>query len=402
MSEIENISHVYKGLMARSRAFASFKEKGELDVILSDINQYISAGECILDPMSGYGGGMRFWGRNGFKTMNIELNPPAYYWQLLINPSNADAIQSYIDCLLNRINELPKIEQNISISDRFFTKESIDFISKLFNAISSIVDNDKELSIAIFLPFVSRFAHYQRSSSNITHFKEGGLCSYVNWELDFVKYLRSLKDLLNEEFEQYIELMHANILSDIMNADLANKYSYFVTSPPYPNYRDYSKLFRIENWVLNNIVNNSQYDFQRMIGSNNVSGKSYGEIESPIANSFLSELLEKSKKMPKKSRNDIQVYYHPYFCQYFYNIQEAYKKIDTLLTEKAVGYIVVNDNITRDIPIPVGASICDIFASMGYQTEDFNTSHISHYGNIGKSAKRINSHHIRHILKVWK
>ena len=33
MSEIENISHIYKGLMARNRAFASFKEKGELDII---------------------------------------------------------------------------------------------------------------------------------------------------------------------------------------------------------------------------------------------------------------------------------------------------------------------------------------------------------------------------------
>ena len=61
-----------------------------------------------------------------------------------------------------------------------------------------------------------------------------------------------------------------------------------------------------------------------------------------------------------------------------------------------------DDNITRDIPIPVGASICDIFTYMGYQIEEINTSHISHYGNIGKAAKRINSHHIRHILKVWK
>ena len=162
MIEIENISHVYKGLMTRSRAFASFKEKGELDVILADITQYISVGECILDPMSGYGGGMRFWGRNGFKTMNIELNPPAYYWQLLKNPSNTNTIQLYINNLLNRINELPKIEQSVSISDSFFTKASIDFISKLYNTIYDIANNDKELSIAIFLPFVSRFAHYQR------------------------------------------------------------------------------------------------------------------------------------------------------------------------------------------------------------------------------------------------
>lgn len=139
-----------------------------------------------------------------------------------------------------------------------------------------------------------------------------------------------------------------------------------------------------------------------MIGSNNVSGKSYGEIYSLSANKFLSELLEKSKKLQKKSKRDIEVYYHPYFCQYFYNIQEAYRKLDSMLSPKVMGYIVVNDNITRDISIPVGASICDIFSSLGYNTEDFNTSQISHYGNIGKAAKRINSHHTRHILKVWK
>lgn len=296
MLEIENISHVYKGLMTRSRAFASFKEKGELDVILADITQYISVGECILDPMSGYGGGMRFWGRNGFKTMNIELNPPAYYWQLLKNPSNTNTIQLYINNLLNRINELPKIEQSVSISDSFFTKASIDFISKLYNTIYDIANNDKELSIAIFLPFVSRFAHYQRSSTNITHFKEGGLCSYVNWKLDFVKYLEALGVLLKEEIKQYTEFIHTNVLSDIMNVSLDNKYSYFVTSPPYPNYRDYSKLFRIENWILDNIINKNQYDFQRMIGSNNVSGKSYGEIESPIANTFYWSYWIKQRK----------------------------------------------------------------------------------------------------------
>lgn len=44
-----------------------------------------------------------------------------------------------------------------------------------------------------------------------------------------------------------------------------------------------------------------------MIGSNNVSGKSYGEIYSLSANKFLSELLEKSKKLQKKSKRDIEV-----------------------------------------------------------------------------------------------
>lgn len=401
MSEIENISHIYKGLIARNRAFASFKEKGELDIILADITQHISVGDRILDPMSGYGGSMRFFGKSGFKTTNIELNPPAYYWQLLNNPNNTKKIQINIKKLLSRIKELPSIKQRISISDSFFTPASIDLISKIYKLIYTI-NKDKELSIAIILPFVSRFAHYQRSSTNITHFKEGGLCSYVNWNLDFVKYLESLNVLLEEESKQYLEAEHTNILSDIMEVRLDDKFQYFVTSPPYPNYRDYSKFFRIENWVLDNIIEKKTYNFQRMIGSNIVSGKSYGKIESAVANTFLLELLEKAKKLSQKAQNDIQVYYHPYFCQYFYNIQEAFKKVDSLLSENAIGYIVVNDNITRDIRIPVGAFICDIFTSMSYQTKEINISHISHYGNIGKSAKRINSHHVRHVIKVWK
>ena len=152
--------------MARNRAFASFKEKGELDIILADITQYISVGECVLDPMSGYGGGMRFWGRNGFKTTNVELNPPAYYWQVLNNPSNTAKIQASLKQLLSRIKELPQIKQSVSVSDKFFTPVSIDLISKIYE-LTYTINEDKELSIAIILPFVSRFAHYQRSSTNI-------------------------------------------------------------------------------------------------------------------------------------------------------------------------------------------------------------------------------------------
>ena len=104
------------------------------------------------------------------------------------------------------------------------------------------------------LPFVSRFANYQRSSANITHFKEGGLCSYTNWQIDFIAYLEELSRRLLENFTLYRETEHHNILSDIMNVEFTDKFAYFVTSPPYPNYRDYSKLFRIENWVLDNVI----------------------------------------------------------------------------------------------------------------------------------------------------
>lgn len=62
MNDIQNISHVYRGLILRNRAFASFK-KDELDIIYSDMKETVPKDITVLDPMSGYGGGMTFLGK---------------------------------------------------------------------------------------------------------------------------------------------------------------------------------------------------------------------------------------------------------------------------------------------------------------------------------------------------
>jgi hypothetical protein len=399
-NNLQNISHVYNGLIQNDRAFASFKSE-ELSTIYSDLQQYENECNVILDPMSGYGSTMSYFGKQGYKTVNIEINPPEYYWQLLINPINTKEILTLIDKIQSK-NILPRFKEQFSITDNLFSDEAVKKITEFYNN-SLTLTTDKQLVIALFLPFVSRFANYQKSKTNITHFKAGGFCSYINWENDFIDYLEIIRKKLSENFEKYKQIEHINILSDIMLVDLPMRYSFFVTSPPYPNYRDYSKLFKIENWVLDNILFDNPTDFNMMIGSNNVSGKKFGEIQSEKASDFLKKLLDKAEKLKApKSRSDIKTYYYPYFAQYFYNIQEAYKKVNAMLTDSVVGYIVVNDNITRDIIVPVGASICDIFNSLGYESKDIDTTQINHYGNIGKSAKRINSKHTRHIIKVWK
>ena len=403
LDNLRNISHVYKGLILRNRAFASFKEKEELETIYSDLKQCISDKDTILDPMSGYGGSMSFFGKKGYRTTNIEINPPEYYWQLLINPQSTKAILSLIKQIQKERIKFLKFKETFSLIDDLFSDEAIINIKALYNIVVEYSNNNNDLAIALLLPFVSRFANYQKSKTNITHFKQGGLCSYVGWKDDFQNYLKIIQKRLSEDFVNYKQTEHTNILSDIMKIDITDKFSYFVTSPPYPNYRDYSKLFKIENWVLDNVILDEPTNFNMMIGSNNVSGKKYGEIHSEKANKFLAELKEKSEKLKiPKSRSDIRTYYLPYFAQYFYNIQEAYTKLDSMLSKNAVGYIVANDNITRDIIVPVGAAICDIFNNLGYETKDLDTSQISHYGNIGKDAKRINSKHTRHIIKIWK
>lgn len=404
MNHLQGISHIYRGLLKNNRAFASFKEV-ELSIIGSDLSKYISEKDFILDPMSGYGGGMAYFGKQGYKTTNLELNPPAYFWQVLINPQNTETIIKIAKKIKNKKKELPQITESFSLTDNLFADVAIDHIQNLFSMIYENSNENKSLSVALLLPFVSRFANYVKSPANITHFKQGGFCSYVGWQDDFYEYLEVVVNRLTDNYNTFKQKKHINICTDIFKANLSNKHKVFVTSPPYPNYRDYSKLFKIENYVLDNVIFNKKTDFEMMIGSNNVSGKLFGTIHSEKASKFLSELLIKADKLKaknKKSCSDIKTYYYPYFAQYFYNIQQAYIKLDAMLSDNAIGYVVVNDNITRDIIVPVGDSICDVFNYLGYETQDIDTSQISHYGNIGRAATRMNSKHTRHIIKVWK
>lgn len=397
---LNHISPIYQGLLLRNRAFASYK-KDELEKIYLDLaNSNISIESPLFDPMSGYGGGMIYFGKKGYSTINSELNPPAYYWQLLINPNNTSTILEAIDILLQDKYHLPKFKESFSLIDDFFTENALKHIDNLHYFISK-TNLDQSLSIALLLPFISRFANYSRSSTNITHFKKGGLCLYSDWEKDFYDYLIFLKDRLYKDYKEYKSTNHKNILSDIMELDTEQRFQCFITSPPYPNYRDYSKLFIMENFILDRFTGN-KYNFEKMIGSNHVCGKKYGQITTESALRFLDEFRTKSLHLKIKSQRDIETYYYPYFAQYFYNIEKAYQKLNEIITPNGIGYIVVNDNIARDIIVPVGITISEIFQRMHYKTEFIDIKQVSHYGNIVKGAKRLNSRHTRYILKVCK
>jgi hypothetical protein len=399
---IENLSPIYKGLIDRNRTYASFK-KDELNTIYLDVKSVIDKEDWILDPMSGCGGVMTYFGKLGYKTYNIEINPPAYYWQVLVNPKNSEYFIKIIKSINKNKRKLPKLKNEFSINDTLFTVEAYEHIKKLFSFIKNVhnesIPNIDKLSIAILLPFVARFSNYITNTANLNHFKEGGFCSYSTWSEDFFNYIKSIEKIIGIEYSQR---NHINVLDDILEANNKNmKFRVFITSPPYPNYKDYSKIFKIENRILKDVFM-IDTNFNNLMGSNNVSGKISEPLLSKHAKDFLEKFLIKSKILNRKSRRDIEVYYHPYFSIYFSQLQKALINIIKLLTNDAVGYIVVNDNIARDIIVPVGETICDIYKLVGFQTQTLSTSQIPHYGNIGTSAKRINSFHTRHIIKVWK
>lgn len=318
------LNDMYRKLIINGRTYAAFDEKQVMPLVDMLANR-----EEIFDPMSGYGSLMTFCAKKSIKSYSIEINVPTYLWQILVNPSNVDIYISAITRILNLESEWPKIDKRADTSDEWFTDEAKQIILKLL-MINKTVFNDLGIdesqihlmSISLLLPFVSRISTC--TPGDVTYIKEGGICVYRNLHQDYRNYLELL---LNERLKLIKSfsksLCHKTFLADARNVKLPERcFSAMITSPPYPNYRDYAKMFAPENYILKwlDSIREIKIDIPKgyVIGTNVVKGRNLELPKCAEALKFLKKLEE--YQGTKKAVYDNKVYYLPYFRNYFYDI----------------------------------------------------------------------------------
>ena len=393
------LNETYRKLIEHGRTYASYT-KDELNIIFNDLNTEFV--DTIYDPMSGYGGLMHICKTQNINTINLEINEPAYYWQILNNPSNSQDFIKIIEAIFVNYRRLPKIKEIAIASNDYFSNEGLNLSYKLLSFIHKIaigknIVNYQDLSLAILLPFIFRLS--TATNGDVTHIKKGGITVFTGWNKDFKLYLESILEhciLVNQNIN--INKHHVNFLGDARSFTLQNKVNCVITSPPFPNYRDYHKMFAPENVFLDHVRGSKSTN--KVIGSNIVKGKTSTAICSTIANKFLKDLLE--YKGTKKAENDIKAYYHPYFRNYFSDIEIVIKNLINQLSQPCFCYFVVVNNATRNLTVPVSEVISELFEMNNFSTKYIYNSDVYHVGTKNPHAKGQKAKHTKYIIKAWK
>jgi hypothetical protein len=400
------LNNMYRTLLKNGRTYAAFN-KNDIIPIINDLNK--KGIKEIFDPMSGYGASVQWCEGKGISTYNIELNTPAYFWQILNNPKYKNLFIKAIENINSTISDLISANIRSEASDNWFTERGKEIVLNLYNFnkknFDKITDTDSVelLSLALLLPFVSRLSC--STNGDVAHIKKGGLCVYLD-------YIEHYKLFLNELVRNRINKInngkknltsHEVILGDCAQISMhGKKFNCMLTSPPYPNSRDYAKMFNPENYILDWLYENSIIKFKSpdsiTIGSNVVSGRITGQVTSSIAKDFLDKI--QSYKGTKKAMSDNRSYYYPYFKNYFSDIEKAYSNVSLLLDDKFEGYIVVTNNTARNFVIPVAESIIDIWRRLGFQAEIYKNIEKSHMGAKNPDAKGFKAKHMEYIIKV--
>jgi hypothetical protein len=297
---------VYRSLINNGRTYAAFEEKRILP-LLRDLRP----SRVVLDPMSGYGTIMGLCARMGMGSYCIEPNPPAFFWGVLSNPINADVLLRLLEAFAARQRAWPSVKRGVAVSEDWFPMESRVALRDLFCLLVDCarhvgltdVTADK-YSLALLLPFAGRLSSCV-ASNIVTHVKQGGMCVYKGWRADLCLYIQVLRAYLARSRELLGKARYEVHLGDARRFRLPRKhFSAMVTSPPYPNYRDYTVMFGPENDLLgwfeaqNVAVGYSLKD--RLIGSVSVAANGMPEskgvdIESNVAKVFLTRLSRSAK-----------------------------------------------------------------------------------------------------------
>ena len=399
------IRQLYRRLLEKDRTYAAFEKDDILPLLETNTEKNI-----VLDPMSGYGTLMNICAQKGLPSFSVEKNPPAYYWQYLNNPKNYFSF----DLILNKLKEVktfPNPRILAGSSKTFFPKESKRLLPILFEEIISVVlrsgfsDNEAiDISLSVLLPFVGRFSSFVQGNI-VIELKSGGICVYKEWQEDFISYLNFLQERLKQKYYSSRCKDHQIILGDSQILDLKDKkFKFFITSPPYPNFKDYYKIFEPENIFLRELIPEKYrqpFIKGELIGSIKVKNRKTNNIVDLLSSSakeFLQSML--MQKGTLKQINDIRNYYYPYFLNYFIDLQKTYINISTWLDSNAVGYIIVVNNTSRKKIIPLSDFTQEVFNSLGFNTEIHSSKSTSHVGNLNPKITGISAIHQKFTIRI--
>lgn len=410
LSTYELIRSGYRSLLATRRSYASFSAE-HLNLVLKakawmDLNNISE--QMIFDPMSGYGGTALCCAENKIPSYCIEYNYPQYLWQLLFHHHIRSIVIKTIDFIVSQ-SKIKESKSDPEPSKNLFTIKGIKILSDLLSQIKGSIVSDKamrvnlieEVSLAILLPFVSRLACYS-SGDTSSHVKQGGICIYNGYAADFIKYVQALRECLAMA-PQYSR--KSKIIYDDATIHRQNKYRFncMITSPPYPNSRDFQSMFKIENQFLDIIVNNSNVRYCcNNIGSVFVKGKNINSPKSAVAKKFLKTASEKASEYSKRAEYDHRTYYGPYFSNYFSLLESAYLNVAKMIIKPFLGYIVVVNNTYRGINVPVGQFIQELWGNIGFTAYLAEENEHFHVGTKNPRAKGMRAKHTEYVIKLEK
>jgi DNA modification methylase len=346
---------------------------------------------CVLDPFCGTGTTLVECKKNGIFSIGIEANPVVHFiaetktrWEV-----NSTALSKHAETIAKETKtRILKYGNNLKI----LTEEKKKLI--IADSISPIPLHKALVLLEVINEFYDPcFSHYEKTAfakqlvysySNLKFGPEVGVSRKKKLDSDVVElWLNQVNKMVKDIgfFSNQKNPASVVYLADSRNIGVrlqSESIDAVITSPPYPNEKDYSRTTRLESVLLGFITNKKDLRIhkERFLRSNTRNIYVNDSDEKWIANNGrileLADSIER-KRIELEKNSGFEKLYHKVVKHYFGGIARHLEEMKSKLRLGAkLAYVVGDQASYFRILIQTGEILADLARDAGYEVTDID------------------------------
>ena len=360
----------------------------------------LTSGQTLLDPFSGTGTTALEGKMNGLTGWGIEANPVAKFasvtklnWSVdpdrLYDAAHRIALKLRVEFVDSGVNDEESQFNSIDqlrlktlppASMKLLLKDSTNPVSlhKSIRLIDLIKRTRLEVRSHLLLAAISTIVN---DVSNLRFGPEVGVTRKKSDKPILIPWLKRVTAMRNDLYTYSSKVADKSrvILGDARDADTyfpSNSVNGIITSPPYPNEKDYSRTTRLENVLLGYVENMLE---QRQVKKTFVRSNTrsvYKTDNDHLHVSHIQSIQKIAKEIEAKriklgKTSGFERLYHKVTLQYFGGMARHLKACQKLLVPGSkLAYIVGDQGSYLRVMIRTGHLLAEVAEDMGYKVED--------------------------------
>ncbi len=373
----------------------SFKHRFGSELVSKMFSEFgLSEGDTVFDPFLGGSTTLIKAKMDGYNAVGLDISPfSVFLSSVLTSTYNPASLRKWLKKIPHEID--PDVEiPDVAILDKAFSPQTLKYIYSLRNATNDLELPERDFFLFSLLSMLNNISKAKKSGGflRITDQKR------VSAKIAKNMFLETSEKLIREVSSYNFSGSSVTaILGDARNYPDSlghEKYDAILTSPPYPNRHDYTRIYELELLVgfinSNRSLKSLRYDTLR----SHVEAKKRFDAKGYRVPSLLEQIMNEIKS---QNLNNAQVI--PTLYGYFEDMYLCLKEMHRVLKKgKCIGLVVSNVRYAG-IVVPVDELLSEIGEQVGLKTKCIYV--LRYRGNSSQQMLRHQRTPVRESLIVW-
>jgi len=355
----------------------------------------LSVGDVVFDPFCGGGTTLVQAKLSGYNSMGLDISPFSVFLSNVLTRSyNPERLTDYLKKIPHKINARVYVP-DVSILRKSFTDLSLKYIYSLRDSIISLDSSYRDFFLFSLLSILNSVSKAKKSGGflRITGEKKASVDTIK------ITFLKTTQKFINDmKYLNYPKRYARAVLGDARDYPAEVKqqeYDAILTSPPYPNRHDYTRIYELELLVGfirdNPSLKSLRYDTLRSHVEAKKKYEAFGYAPPALLEKKISELHNRELN----NRQIISTLYG-----YFEDMYLCLKQMFTVIKKgKYVGLVVSNVRFAG-VMIPVDILLSQLAEQVGLRTQRIYV--LRYKGNSSQQMREHNREPARESLVIWK